>query len=166
MTRLRRLALSALVVGLALASAAACGRSGDDAGLPDVSLDSATGGDPVDLGALDRPTVVNLWATWCAPCRAELPAFEAVHLDLGDQVAFLGVNVGEPADTARGLIDELGLTFDQVLDPESRLNAELEIVQMPSTILVDASGDVVDIHTGALTEADLRVLVDETYGVS
>ena len=90
--------------------AAACsgggGGGGDD--LPDVTLAALHDGAPaLDVGALRGPAVVNLWATWCQPCRKELPAFQEVSTARPD-VRFVGVDIAEDATKARDFLDRAG----------------------------------------------------------
>ncbi len=124
------------------------------------------GGAEIDLGATSAaPRVINLWATWCAPCRAELPAFDEVAAGAGDRVDFLGVNVAEDPQTAAALIEELGLRFAQAVDPDGDLGAELEVVGLPSTVFATATGEIVEIHTGPLTEDELTERIDALFGI-
>ena len=105
---------------------------------------------------------LNLWATWCTPCRAELPAFDAVA-GRTDDVAIIGVNVGDTGNDAAELVEELGLSFDQVLDPSAAVQRALKITGMPATIFVDTSGEILQVHNGELTETELEDLLDELY---
>lgn len=116
---------------------------------------------PDDLG--DLPSVVNLWATWCVPCRAELPAFDEVAAEVVGSVRVLGVNVGEERATAEALVAELGLGFEQYLDPDADLSAELGVTTMPTTVFVDAEGDIVEVHAGPLTADELRDRIDAAF---
>ena len=155
----------ALLVVLALV-VAACGGGGGGAALPEVALDRLDGSGSVDLAASDgTPRVVNLWATWCVPCRRELPAFDEVAAAAGDEVEVLGVNVGDGPDAASELVDELGLTFPQLLDRDSEVTAALEVTNMPSTAFVDGDGEVVEVHAGALDAEELRAAIAEDLGV-
>lgn len=115
-----------------------------------------------ELGEL--PAVVNLWATWCVPCRAELPAFDEVAAELDGEVRVLGVNVGEDRDVAEALVTELGLGFEQYLDPDADLSAELAVTAMPSTVFVDPSGTIVEVHAGPLTADELRDRIERDLG--
>jgi predicted transcriptional regulator len=80
-----------------------------------------------------------------------------------DDVAIIGVNVGDTGDDAAELVAELGLSFEQVLDPNAAVQRALKITGMPATIFVSAEGDVLDVHNGELTEAELDALLDELY---
>ncbi|MCB1001615.1 MAG: TlpA family protein disulfide reductase [Acidimicrobiales bacterium] len=161
----RRAVLTVLPV---VALLAACG--GDDGGddsadrLPAIELSDLITGDLVDASALDGPAVVNLWATWCAPCRQEMPAFQAVSTEY-DDVRFVGVNQGDAGDAAAEFLDEVGVTFDQYLDPNGELTNALEVVGLPATFVIDAEGTIVAVHNGALDEQGIRDLVAELDAV-
>lgn len=144
----------------------ACSSSGDSAGdgpLPEVELEFVSGGTYTVAGAAEQPRVLNLWATWCAPCRAELPIFDEVAAET-DDIDIIGINVGDTGEQASELIDELGLSFPQVLDPEGRIQRFLRITGMPSTIFIDANGEVLDIHAGEVDRSELLALLAENYG--
>jgi len=108
--------------------------------------------------------VVNFWASWCPSCVAELgaalqPAYEAV----GDEIAFLGVNIQDERDTALELIEETGVSFDLAVDPDGDLYLAFEAIGMPFTALVDADGRVVARHNGPLTETQLLDMIEEAF---
>lgn len=158
-------ALGPLAAAL-VALAAACGSSSPEGeALPELELPAlAAPDDPeaaLQLDELDGPAVVNLWATWCAPCRRELPDFQAVHDQLGDDVAFVGVNIGDRADAAADYLDEIGVTFDQYLDVEGELTAELGTASLPVTLVVDADGTVTTEHLGPMSREQLLAAIDE-----
>ena len=171
--------LAALV---ALLVAAGCGAGGGDRGdeaggrpLPDAELtsldadrvDGTGGGSGVlrlaDVG--DGPLVVNLWATWCGPCRDEMPAFDAVARAAGDDVRIVGVNIGDGAAAARRFVDDVAVGFPQYLDEDGALYADLGVTGMPTTVFVDG-GEVVGTHTGALTADGLAAELRDRFGVT
>jgi thiol-disulfide isomerase/thioredoxin len=139
----------------------ACGSGGADETLPDVDIAPLTGGETIQLSDIEGPAVVNLWATWCAPCRAEIPDFENVHRARGDEVRFVGVNIGEDGDRAASFIDEVGATYDQYLDSEGFVVTELRTSTMPVTIVIDADGVIATRHLGPLDEDGLNDAIDE-----
>lgn len=102
------------------------------------------------------PVVVNFFASWCQPCRDELPDFAAVHDELGDDVSFIGVNVTDGEDEARSLLEETGVVYTVGRDPSGSLSEAFGVVNMPSTFLLDAEGRIVSSHPGALTADELR----------
>lgn len=158
MTR-RFVAAVALVVTLA----AGCGATAtDDLALPVTELEGVNGAS-LDLQETGRARVLNLWATWCTPCRAELPAFDAVAANT-TAVDIIGINTGESADDAAELIEELGLGFRQVVDPRASVQSSLRITGMPATIFVAADGELLEIHSGELDQAELENLIADHFG--
>ena len=103
-----------------------------------------------------RPLVVNFFAEWCQPCRDEMPAFEDVHEELGDQVAFLGINPNEPVDAARRIVEDTGVTYDIGRDPNGALMEAFSVTGLPATFVIAADGTIASSHPGALDADDLR----------
>lgn len=103
-----------------------------------------------------RPLVVNFFASWCAPCLAELPGFERVHQDLEGRVAFLGLNLQDRPADGRGVVEETGITYDVGRDPDGELFRAFRGLAMPTTAFVDATGRIVDLHSGGLSAGALR----------
>lgn len=137
-------------------------------GLPAVDLPCLDGSGTLDLATLrGRPTVVNLWATWCGPCREEAPYLAEVAADLEGRVAFLGVDVADP-DPAAALTfaGEQAWTYPHVADPDRRFVAALGVNGLPQTLFVGADGLIVHRHVGPVTSAgQLDALVAEHLGV-
>lgn len=128
--------------------------------LPPATLAGFGDGDPVELAAYrGRPLLVNFWATWCAPCVDEMPALQAVYAEVDDQMAFLGVDVRDAPANAEPFVEELGITYDLAVDADGDYYRDLGSRGMPTTLLVDADGRIVDHHTGALTAEQLRELL-------
>jgi len=107
------------------------------------------------------PMVVNFFASWCVPCVREMPAFEQVHQDVGDQVAFVGVNVQDSETEGQAIVDDTGITYDVGRDPDGSLLASFGGVAMPTTVLVDADGTIVRVLSGATSAEELRAAIDE-----
>ena len=120
-------------------------------------LDSSTS----SLAAYEgRPLVVNFFASWCAPCLAEMPGFERVSQDLDGQVAFLGVNLQDrPADGIR-VVEQTGVTYDIARDPDGSLFQRFRAVSMPTTVFIDADGNAVDVHSGEISAGALADRID------
>jgi thiol-disulfide isomerase/thioredoxin len=125
---------------------------------PDFAMADVISGETVSLsGLLGKPVVVNFWATWCAPCRFEMPWFETAfkaHQDVG--LTVLAVDAGEKvppdliADQVTRFVRSSGLTFPILLgDNTFDVQKEWTVLGLPATFLIDAEGTVVDYHSGA-----------------
>ena len=141
-----------------------------DGGLPEVTLPCLGGGDDVDLSSLRGPMVVNLWASWCGPCRKEMPILQAFHERHGDQVPILGIDYQDRQVTsAMELVRETGVTYPLLADPQSALDGASPFPRMqglPFLALVDADGRVAHREFVILeSEQQLRALVDEHLGI-
>ena len=156
--------VAGLVAAAALGLAACGGDSGDT--LPDVDITGLTSGEASQLSDIEGPAVVNLWATWCAPCRAEIPDFEQVHQQRGDEVRFVGVNVGEEPSVAVGFIDDVGATYDQFADLDGEVSTELRATSMPVTVVIDENGVITTRHLGPLDQEGLNEAIDDALGLS
>jgi thiol-disulfide isomerase/thioredoxin len=112
-----------------------------------------------------HPVVVNVWASWCGPCRLEFPDFQAVAADRGDEVAFLGVDTDDSAAAATEFLDELPLPYPSVSDPESDVKDELGLRGLPGTAFYGADGELVYLKQGPyLSEAELNADIDKYLG--
>lgn len=113
------------------------------------------------LNELEQPAVVNVWASWCVPCRSEAPLLREAHEQFGDRVTFIGIDVQDSQSSAREFIAEFGLEFLHYFDRDRSVPAELGGVGVPITYFVNESGDVIDIHAGIIDEAGLALGIDE-----
>jgi len=116
-------------------------------------------GRPISLADFrGQPVIVNFWATWCAPCRIEMPVFQAAYERYQDDgLVILALDQAEPPDVARAFFyDEMGLTFTPLLDEESQVaSAYSSYGVLPSTFFIDSEGTVAAIHRGPLTEGQV-----------
>ncbi|MBX3142191.1 MAG: TlpA family protein disulfide reductase [Trueperaceae bacterium] len=119
--------------------------------LPNIALERLEGGE-LDLASLrGQPIVLNLWATWCLPCRRELPMLEAAANSYPD-VHFVFADQGEPRATVQGYLDDEGFVLRNVLlDSRSRLGDTFGSIGLPTTLFFDAAGDHVMTHVGELS---------------
>ncbi len=137
--------------------------------LPELSF-TTLDGEPFALGDLvGQPTVINFFASWCAPCRAEMPEFEEVHQRVRDSVRFVGVNTRETdVDLAREVVDLTGVTYAILLGDDggegSLYRHVTDLGVMPTTAFVGADGTIVDVHAGVLTAPDLEARIGELFG--
>jgi len=125
-----------------------------DQAAPDFTL-KLLNGEPLTLSSFrGKPTLVNFWASWCPPCRQELPALQAAYTRYGDQIGFIAVDVKEDPATVESFIKELNLTFPIALDPDGQVSDfSYEARGIPTSIFVDAYGVVAARHVGPLDEA-------------
>jgi thiol-disulfide isomerase/thioredoxin len=124
--------------------------------LPQLALPCLTGPGVVEMSRLHgKPEVINMWASWCAPCRDEMPMLESAHERVGDQVLFLGVDVKDSHSAALSFLAHHGVGYPQVFDADGGLPLRLRLQGVPNTLFVDASGAVVDRVTGRLDDQSL-----------
>ena len=141
-----KLRLAALVAAVTLLPAQAEDVSGP---APDFTLTKRDGGS-VTLSELKCQVVmINFWATWCGPCREEMPLLEQLHgryESLG--FTLLGVNVEEDSRLADKFLKETPVSFPILLDPENGVSKLYNVSAMPSTVIVDRAGNVRFLHHG------------------
>lgn len=106
-----------------------------------------------------RPVVLNFWATWCVPCRQELPVLQATyeaHQDKGLVILAISQDIAEQKETVRSYIADLGVTFPPLLDPGGSIAAHYNIFLLPSTIFINPAGTVVAVHFGPMTRPQIE----------
>ena len=101
------------------------------------------------------PVLVNIWASWCGPCRDEAPHLAAAHAEFGDRVQFLGVDILDERGSAREFMREYGWTYPSVFDGSGSIRDGLGLLGQPATLFYDASGELVKTWSGPLTEEAL-----------
>jgi cytochrome c biogenesis protein CcmG, thiol:disulfide interchange protein DsbE len=176
-TAARVLAGAALLCAIALA---ACGSDGDGSGSAPPNYEQALAGAPAPLarlyqqpnellgGGVDaferrlaelrgHPVVVNIWASWCGPCRAEFPTLQQVAARFGKRVAFIGVDSQDSDDTAAQFLSEFPVPYPSYTDPDQDIAASLEAtLGLPDTVFYDREGEVAFLKQGPyLDQADL-----------
>lgn len=109
------------------------------------------------------PLVVNYFAAWCGPCRAEMPEFETVSQDVAaDGVVFVGISRDNDTGAWQSLIDDTGVTFDTMFEGADAGSFEyLDAKGMPTTVFIRADGTVAEVFSGLLPEQTLRDKIDE-----
>ena len=114
-----------------------------------------------DLASLQgRPVVLNFWATWCGPCRAEMPDLVALHESDPDLVV-LEVNVGEELPAVEEFAAEFGMNMTVVLDQEDLIRRAYEVRNMPTTVFIRADGTVGARWSGFLAGEQLHAFVEQ-----
>jgi peroxiredoxin len=147
-----------------------------------------TGGGPLEVGDLaydfalndvdgsrvqlsnfaGRPVIINFWATWCAPCRVEMPELEAAYQAYQeDGLVILALDQQEPAENVANFFEELGLNFTAVLDSESTV-AELYGVAsiLPTTFFINGNGEVTAIHRGPMVQSQIDGYLADTLSAA
>ena len=152
--------------GGADADSSADTNSGDAAAAPDFTVYDADGNKVALSDFKGEPVVVNFWASWCPPCKAELPDFEAAYQEVGtdsdsaEAVRFLMVNLTdgqrETLDTAGKFIADEGYTFPVYFDTDLDAAYTYGINSIPMTLFIDADGNVQDYAIGMIDEQTLR----------
>ena len=130
---------------------------------PDFALKTPSG-EEFKLSALrGTPVVLNFWATWCPPCRAELPELRSASERYAGQIAVVGVNQAESAATVAKAAVELGLTFPIPLDHRGDVSQVYGVRSLPTTFFIDRDGVIRQIQNGPLTEATLAQLLQTIH---
>ncbi|MFI6261293.1 TlpA family protein disulfide reductase [Micromonospora sp. NPDC051006] len=135
--------------------------------LPELSLSCFTGGAPVALREIPGPAVVNIWASWCGPCRKELPAFQRLSQSTTGRLQVIGVNSRDSRAAAQSIGEDFGVRFPMLVDQGEALQRALNRNAFPLTLFVDGQGRIRHTDTsGALDDARLAALVREHLGVA
>jgi peroxiredoxin len=108
-----------------------------------------------------KVVVINFWATWCGPCRLEMPSIQARYLRYPDELQVLAVNFDEPVEAVQAFVDELDLTFPVLLDPGAEVQDLYRVRGYPTTYIIDPEGMVQVVHIGFMSELQLDGYLDE-----
>ena len=142
------------VLGIAFASLAsplATGAIGPQAAAPDFTLRTMNGPNLRLAEQRGRVVMVNFWATWCGPCRQEMPQLDRLYQKYRSSgFVLLGVNVDEDARKAADVATKLGVTFPVLLDTDKAVSKLYDLSTMPSTVIIDRDGKVRYLHRGYL----------------
>ncbi len=112
-------------------------------------------GTPLVLSDLrGKPVFLNFWATWCGPCRFEMPEIQALHERTGDKLVVVAVDQDESSSDVVNFFEELGLTFTAVIDKGNKVSNKYRLFGLPSTFIIDAEGVVQAIKVGAFANED------------
>ncbi|WP_444949173.1 TlpA family protein disulfide reductase [Micromonospora ureilytica] len=142
-------------------------RAAGGSALPELTLSCFTGGAPVVLREVAGPAVINVWASWCPPCRKELPAFQRLSERAAGQLQVVGVNSRDSRSGAQSIGEDFGVRFPILVDQGEALQRELKRNAIPLTLFVAADGQVRHIDaSGALDDATLAKLVRQHLGLA
>ena len=133
---------------------------------PDFTVYDEAGNEVRLSDYLGKPVVVNFWASWCGPCRMEMPEFQEKHLELGGEVQFLMINMTggrETVETARDFIAGQGYTFPVLYDTEGDVAVTYGAYALPTTYFIDAEGYAIAQARGAINSETLQAGIDMIY---
>lgn len=154
-----------IVAGLAVAAAfffvtLASPAGGDQA--PSFEAVALTG-DTINLSDYEGQVVMlNFWATWCPPCRAEMPAIQSAYSERHDEgFMVLAINASESAETIAPFVQMIGMEFPVLMDLSGRLQRQFAIQSYPTSIFIDGTGQVYAQHSGMLNETQLQDYIDQ-----
>lgn len=106
------------------------------------------------------PVLVNVWGSWCGPCRDEAPDLAAAHEEYGDRVQFIGVDILDARASARQFMREYGWTYPSVFDPTAAIRDGLGLLGQPVTLFYDAAGELVDRWLGPIPADELELRLE------
>jgi len=135
---------------------------------PDFTLDSASGENVRLSEHIGEVVMINFWASWCGPCREEMPLLDELQKKY-EMMGFtlLGINLDENRKDAEALLKQIPVTFPVLFDPESEISRLYNVAAMPTTILIDRDGNLRQLHKGYQAgfedkyEADIKALIKE-----
>lgn len=139
------------------------GAPGNRNAAPDFTVTDG-GGNRVSTADLSgKPVILNFWATWCPPCRSELPAFDKLYRQYGNEVSFMMIDLTdgyrETVEGVKKFMSENGYTFPVYYDTEGSAAEAYNVSSIPFTVAVGRNGNIVGTHLGAMSEAALEKLI-------
>ena len=149
-----------MAVGIALVLTGCAQGSSEGSSLADLPVTTADEFS-AHLAALDKPAVVNVWASWCLPCRSEAPLLAQAHAEHGDRVEFIGVDVQDSQAGAKAFLAEFELDFDHFFDPDRQVPNAYGGFGTPITLFFAPGGELVSLHNGVVDERALALNIDE-----
>lgn len=103
-----------------------------------------------------QPVVLNFWATWCGPCRIEMPHFQDASLRYKGKVVILGVNQGESVETITAYAESIGITYPLLVDADNQVSLTYNVNNLPTTIFIDRQGIVREVVIGTMSKGVLE----------
>ena len=129
---------------------------------PEIALVSTTGESLKLSDFRGKPVIINFWATWCAPCRVETPELQDLHRERGNEVIIFSVNAtAQDQGNIDGFIEEFGMTFPVVLDPDAVAFKDYNVLGLPTTVFVGADGVIREVFTGPVNRAYMESKIPE-----
>ena len=125
---------------------------------PAVSLAEFEG---ILVGLRGMPVIVNVWASWCAPCRTEMPLLQDAAVTYADEVVILGVASNDDPQSAERFLEDIGVTYPNVFDPTGQIRVALGLTAYPTTYVFDSDGSVRARVDGGISEQRLAGLIED-----
>jgi thiol-disulfide isomerase/thioredoxin len=148
------------LLALVLAAATNTGLASVRYGVPPPNFPIAGGQGAQTLRDLrGRPVVINFWASWCPPCKQEMPYFKRLQATYGDRVRVITVDWNEDPANAVGFLREQHLQLPVVSDRQSKIYAAYSLTEVPDTLVLDAAGNVTYVSVGGLSWPELSAAV-------
>jgi thiol-disulfide isomerase/thioredoxin len=127
-----------------------------DQPVPDIEIQSMSG-DLVHINQMQgKPVLVNFWATWCIPCKLEMPIIQTYATQYSSELIVLPVNVDDELPEIQKFIDDLGLTMPVYLDPGGKAEKAFRVIGFPSTFIINRDGILKTRHVGVVSETQLQ----------
>lgn len=115
-----------------------------------------------------KPIIINFWATWCGPCKSELPAFDDAYKEYGEDITFLMVNLTDgrrdTVDSVKEFVSENEYSFPVYFDTEFDGSNAYKVSSIPLTVLIDKNGNLYGSHLGAMSESTLGEYINDLIG--
>ena len=128
---------------------------------PDFTLTSLDG-DSVKLSSFrGKPVFLNFWATWCPPCRAEMPDMSKVKAEMGDTIHIVGVNLKETPDKVKPFVTENGYDWLHLLDSDGAIGKSYGVHGIPASYFLDAEGVIVGKQVGGITSELMTLEIEK-----
>lgn len=132
---------------------------------PEFILENLNGGETSLESLKGKAVILNFWATWCVPCKIEMPLLEKTHQKYkGKGLVVIGVNYRESAPIIKSFMTKNSLSIPVLLDPEGELADEFNIMGLPATFFINRNGDVIGSHTGLISPSTLDSWITKLLG--
>ena len=126
----------------------------------DFTMAMLNGGEITLSDLQGRWVLLNFWATWCIPCRVEMPALQDIASEYRSDLVVLGVNQRENPPTVQAFIDEIGTTFPILLNPDDATLAAYQVMSLPQTFLINPQGEILWRQFGPIELGEFRPLLE------
>ena len=134
---------------------------------PDFLLEKVSGGETDLSDFRGHPVVLNFWATWCQPCRQEMPQFVDAYSKYKDTgLVILGVNLQEGKSVIQPFADDFGMTFPLLIDRDGEVADKYRLFGLPTTVFIDSDGVIKSIFSGPLQDTEQGTNVQGAIGGS